>query len=190
MPLVKQRRNPSTLIDILKQCKDALDAMGTFMPTDIGKAFLSQGAGSAPRVVFVPESGPGRIGPPRELGMAASVSHSCAVYVRGRESGDDTTRFEEAYALADLVIDLVQTAATGRIEWQGFTDGSPTPTDAYGAEVVGTFLYRRDVAHSATRWGLPQALSDLTGVQAQPPPGIAAGGVTITPTTIPKAPGG
>jgi hypothetical protein len=190
MPLVKQHRNPSTLIDILKQCKGALDAMGTFMPTSIGKAFLSEGTGSAPRVVFVPESGPGRIGPPREMGMAASVTHTCKLYVRGRESGDDTTRFEETYALADLVIDLVATAAPGRIEWVSYTDGSPTDTNAYGAEVVGAFTYRRDVAHSAARWGLPQALSDLTALQAQPPPGDPAGGLTVEPTTVPVAPGG
>lgn len=186
MSLVKQHRAPSTLIDILQQCKDALDAMGAFMPTSIGKAYLSEGAGSYPRVVFVPEAGRGKVGPPHEIGNAASVTHTCEVHVRAMESGEDVARFRAAYALGDLVIDLVQTAATGRIEWGSYSDGSPTDTDAYGAEVVISFSYKRDVPHSAVRWGLAQALADTSDPMPVPPPGTLAGGIEIDPTTTPN----
>jgi hypothetical protein len=191
MTIARQRTKPSTLIDILKQAKDALDAMGRFMPTSIGKAYLAEGAGSSPRVVFVPESGNGRVESPQEMGHAAKIVHTCTVHVRGRESGDDVERFREAYDLADLVIDLVQTAGTGRIIWGEYSDGSPTDTDAgYGVEIVIGFSYWRDLRHDATRWGLPAAADDTDAAFPQPPPGTPAGGITITPTTEPQPPGG
>lgn len=186
MALVKQHANPSTLIDVLQQCKEALDAIGTFLPVMIGRQYLKTGPGSAPRVVFVPEYGGGSIETPQEMGMSAKVVHSCTVQVRAAESGDDLQRFRDAYALADLVIDLVRTAGTGRVEFKNYDDGSPTDTEAYGVEIVFVFTYRRDVPHSAARWGLPRALTDGLGVQPQPPPGIPAGGLTITPDVEPK----
>lgn len=188
MPLAVQHASPSTLVDVLKQCIEALDAMGQFLPVLVGRQYLTTGAGSAPRVVFVPEYGGGSLEPPMELGMAARVAHACTVYVRGRESGGDVDRFRETYELADLVVDLVQTAGTGRIEWKSYEDGSPTDTEAFGAEVVFAFVFRRDIPHSAARWGLPMALTDAAKMQPQPPPGIPAEGVTITPTTIPVDP--
>lgn len=186
MTVAVQHRTPSSLIDIVAQCQEAIDAMATTVSVQIGKAYLKDfGVGTPPKVLFVPEIGPGKIEPPLELGHAARVAHTCNVYVRGRESGDDVERFKSAYDLADLVIDLVQTAGTGRIEWGSFTDDSPTDTDAFGVDVALSFTFRRDVPHSAARWGLPMSLADLTAQQPQPPPGIPASGVTIDPVTEP-----
>lgn len=189
MTFKTQHARASNLIDVLKQCVGALDAMGVYMPTMIGKAYLSEGAGSAPRVVFVPEDGGGKIGPPRELGNAASVFHACRAHVRGREGNagivSDVERSREVYDLADVVIDLVQTAGTGRIEWGSYADGSPTDTDAFGAEIVLSFTYRRDVGHSVARWSLAAATDDDLGPEPQPPPGEPAGGIDVDPSTVP-----
>lgn len=194
MTIEKQNSAPSNLIDVIGQCKEALDAMGIADPVMIGKQYMSKSGampiGSAPRIVFVPEfGGGGAISAPREMGNAASMIHSCTVYVRGRESGTDLERFAEAYAIGDLAIDLIKTAAPGRIEWAGeMGDSSPTDSDAYGAEVKFTFLYRRDVQHSAARWGLARPLSDLAAQHPQPPPGIPAGGIRVIPSTDPQEP--
>jgi len=155
---------PSTLIDVIGQVVDAFKVFGDATPIKVGKNYLDQGPGSSPRAIFVPDSA-GRVGPPREMGNAASVSHGCTVYVRAKESGDDLTRFRQAYKLADIVIDLIGTAATGRIEWGTYADGSPTDVDAYGAEIVLSFSFRRDVLHYSRRWpdGIPaDALIDAT----------------------------
>jgi len=184
--IARQSAPPSTLIDIIGQCVDALDAMGRFMPAMVGKQYLNTGPGSAPRVIFVPEVGPGRVLPPYELGNAASVRHTCQIYIRASESGDDISRFRDVYELSDLVIDLVQTAGTGRIEWGDYGDGSPTDVDAYGAEIVISFAYRRDVRHNALRWGLPSATADTSENTPSPPPGVPAGGVIVIPRTKPS----
>lgn len=179
-----QKAKASTLIDILKQIKGALDAMGIYLPTLIGKAYESEGVGSAPRVIFIPDES-GKLGPPRELGNAASVTHGSRVLVRGRESGDDTERSKEVYALADIVIGLIQIAGTGRIEWGKYEDASPTNTDAFGAEIRLTFTYRRDVAHNDARWRLAPAEDDTSAAEPQPPPGEIAGGIEIDAQTVP-----
>lgn len=176
---------PSTLADVIGQVRDAFQDMGDATPIMIGKQYLEQGVGSAPRVVFVPEPR-GRIGPPQELGNAASVTHSCDVAVRGQESGDDLERFKQAYAIGDRVIDLIKTAATGRIEWGDFGDGSPTDADAYGAEVAFSFTYTRDVPHDAERWALDPATADDAAAVPLVPPGEPASDMSLEVTVEPQ----
>lgn len=181
-------RPPSTLTDVLRQVEEALALMANATPMMVGKKYLEDfGVGAAPRILFAPEPR-GNIGRPREMGNACSVTHSCTVYVRGAEGGDDITRFDNAYALADVALDLIITAGTGCIEWGEFSDSSPANVDAYGADVTFTFTYQRDVRHSATRWTLPAAASNTLAPEPAPPPGEASGDpptftVTVTPTT-------
>lgn len=177
---------PSTLAVVLGQVVDAFQAIGDATPIMIGKKYLDDfGVGSAPRVVFVPEVR-GKIGPPIEMGNPCSIAHSCNVLVRGAEDGSDLGRFDAAYALGDLVIDLIATAATGRLEWGDFVDDSPTPVDAYGADLALSFTYTRDVRHNARRWALPAAAADTSPAQPLVPPGIVAELATGTATTAPQ----
>lgn len=165
-----QPNPPSTLIDVISQVRELLDAIGDATPVLVGKAHEKHGVGSSPRVLFLPESGSGKVGPPIEIGNAASVTHTCTVKARAKESGDDETRLLAAYALSDFLIDAISTAGSGRITWGSYGDGSPTDTDAFGAEIVFEFSYRRDVMHSAKRW----------------PVGKPAGGIEVEAETVPK----
>lgn len=188
MPLVAQNSAPSTLATVIGQVVDAFAAMGNATPILVGKRYLRDGVGQDPRVVFVPEPS-GQVRPGYELGRAARVVHSCDVFIRGRESGDDLGRFDEAYALADLVIACLATAASGRIEWGEYAEDSPTEEDAYGADVALSFTYARDVAHNAARWALPAATEDTTPAGPLVPPGEAGEveGVTVTTTPLEAA---
>lgn len=186
MPLVSDLAPPSTLADVLAQVRDAFDAMGDATPIMVGEQYLEAGVGSDRRVVFVPESR-GKIGPPIEMGNPASVTHSCDVYVRAADSADDFDRLKEVYALADLVIGLLVTAATGRISWGEYADGSPTDVPAYGAELVFSFTYQRDIRSAAKRWSLPAAATSGAPWTPQPPQaGDAAAEVELVVTTTPK----
>ncbi|SRR6266404_612322 len=186
--IVTQHGKPSTLADVLRQVSQAFGLMANATPIQIGRQFLKHGIGEAPRVVFVPEGGAGgKIEPSSELGNAAKWIHSCEVHVRAKEGLDDIERFSNAYALADLVIDCLQTAATGRIEFGAVIDGSPTDTNGPGAEIVFSFIYRRDVWHDARRWALSPAGADNSGATPHPPPGVPSGGNTIVPMTTPRA---
>lgn len=177
-----------TLTDLLRQVREAFEAVADATPVLVGARYLEQfGAGSDPRVVFVPELG-GRIVAASAMGRAGAFEHSCSVYVRAAETGDDVTRFDNAYALAARVIDFVQTAGTGFVSWGAFADDSPAKVDAYGAGLAFSFTFRRDILHDAARWALPAATDATAGPIPQPPPGSYAADpltvdVTVTPTT-------
>lgn len=184
-----QYANASTLADVIMQVKQAFSKMGDATPIMIGKAFRTKNKesqtniGSGPRVVFAPEALSGSIEPPLEMGMAATMVHTCAVYVRAKESGDDVDRWKAVYALADRVISCVQVAGTGRITWLTLEDGSPIDSDGFGAELAFGFTYQRDIVHDPARWALPAADADSATQKPHPPPGIPADSVTIDPVT-------
>lgn len=179
-------RPASTLTDVLRQVSEALSLMADATPVMIGARYLEQnGVGSAPRVLFVPEpAGPGTIGPPLEMGNAASMTHSCNVFVRAPESGDDLGRFDALYALTDLVVDLVSTAATGRVTWGAWVGDSPSNVDGPGADGTFSFTYRRDIQHAAARWSLPAAALGTAAPNPVPPPGEAANEPTTFTVTV------
>src|ERR1044071_8343306 len=191
--IVAQIAKPSSLVDLIVQVKQAFDKMGDTTTFMVGKAYVAKnkdgqtGIGNAPRVVFVPEGIPGssKIDAPQEMGMAASMVHSCLVYVRAKESGEDLERWKATYTLADRVIDCIEVAGTGRVEWLTVEDGSPIDSDGFGAELVIGFTYRRDIEHDPKRWALPPADEESAAAKPHPPPGVPAGGVTIVPTTTP-----
>lgn len=191
-----QQANPSTLGDLIFQVKQAFSKMGDSTPILVGRGYLTKNKdgqtniGSSPRVVFAPEalSGSGKINPPHEMGNAASMVHSCVVYVRAKESGEDLDRWKAVYALADRVIDCIQVAGTGRVAWLTLDDGSPIDSDGFGAELAFGFTFRRDIYHDPARWSLPAADEDTSAQKPHPPPGIPAATVTIDPviTTPPS----
>lgn len=190
-----QVAKPSTLGDLIVQVKQAFDKMGDKTPIMVGKAYRTKNKegqtniGSAPRVVFAPEAlpGSGKIEPPQEMGKAASMVHSCMVFVRAKESGEDLERWRAAYALADRVIDCIQVAGTGRVEWLSVEDGSPIDSDGFGVELAFGFTFRRDIWHDPARWALPPADPSDTTPKPHPPPGQPADSVVIDPTTTPLA---
>ena len=186
--LAVHRSAPSTLADVIRQVVDAFDAMGDATPILVGADYLEGlGTGSPPRILFVPEKR-GKIGPPAALGMAASITHSCDVYVRAAESGGDVDRLQAAYELGDRVISCIATAATGRLEWGSFVDDSPSDVDGFGADLAFAFTYTRGVRHDAKRWTLPAATADSGGISPQPPPGLAGEVDSIDVTTAPVEP--
>lgn len=194
MTLAKQIGTPSTLADVIGQVVDAFDAMGDATPISVGAAYLEEG--HAPLgILFVPDV-KGKIGSPLEMGGPASITHSCDVYVRAPETGDDVTRFRDVYALGDLVIGCIATAAPGRIEWGEYSDNSPTDVDAFGAELVLSFSYTRDLRHESSaaaaaagrkaRWALAAATADSSDPQPGVPPGAFGEVDSVTPTVTPK----
>lgn len=196
--IAAQIAKPSTLIDLIAQVKQAFSLMADTTPIMVGKGYLTKtkdsqtNVGAVPRVVFAPEAlaGSGKIESPIEMGKAGSMVHSCIVYVRAKESGDDIDRWKATYALADRVIDCIQTAATGRVEWLTLDDGSAIDSDGFGAELVFGFTYQRDIEHDPARWALAPAGSDTSARRPHPPPGTPSAGGSIDPvTTTPKNPG-
>lgn len=154
--------NPSTLAGVLRQIVEAMSAMGDGTAVMVGKGYVGEfGTHDPPCVLFVPESGPGKIGPPMETGYAASRTHVCDFAVRAADTGDDIGRLDAAYSLEDLVIDLIGTACTGRIKWGEDSDDSPFKVGGVaGVGFVGRFEYTRDVPHSAARHRLAGATAD------------------------------
>lgn len=162
---------PSSLAGVIREVRDIFDAAGDATPIMVGRRYLEQvPVGREPRVLFVQTLG--KVGPPIELGNAASVTHACDVYCRGPENGDDIERFDAAYALADLVISALRRAATGRLEWGAYDDSSPASVDGYGAEVRFSFLYERDVPHAPAVTAVAQATPSTT---AAVPTGMESG---------------
>ena len=127
-------------------------AIGDATPIMVGKHYLAEfGAGAAPRVLFVPDpKRKGKAGPPLLIGdrEIASVTHACDVYVRGAEDGSDLGRFDAAYALSDLVQNMLKATAPGRLVFGPFGDNSPLAVDAYGAEDAFSFTYARAVPYN------------------------------------------
>jgi hypothetical protein len=177
---------PSTLIDLIQQVIEAFGLMGDSTPILVGRRYLNQGAGAPPHVVFCPEAPGtgGRIGPAIYMGDPAVFVHGCEVHVRGRDSGGDVNRWQEAYRLTDRVVSCIQAAGTGRLEWGPNSDGSPTDTDFLGCEVVLSFQYSRDILHDAARWRLPAA-TEISETSDDYRSGTAALGLTVNPTTTP-----
>jgi hypothetical protein len=190
MTLKVSHAKPSTLADVLRQVTQAFDAFGDATPILVGRKYLEDfGAGSGPRVVFVPERSGGAMGDPQFMGDAASMQHSCEVYVRAAESGDDLDRLAATYALSDLVTDCIETAAPGRITWGRLDDDSPVDVDVFGAGLKWTFFYERAILHDARRWSIPAATTDTSLRQGALDPGATyANSVKIVPTTIPETP--
>jgi hypothetical protein len=173
---------PSNLGEVLRFMVDAFAFIGDATPIEIGAQYIPHfGAGSAPRVLFVPEK-KGKIEPPIEAGNAASMVHSCDVAVRFAEDGSDAGRFDGTYRLADRVIDGIDRACAGRVEWGDLRDNSPLNVDGLGADLVFSFTYRRDIRHGAI-WALP---ADLTtpapAFNPLAPNAEPAVDVTIAPT--------
>lgn len=175
---------PSTLADVIGQVRDAFDAMGDATPIMIGAQYEAQGVGEPPRVVFVPEKGPGKIGPARELGYVARMTHSCRVTVRGVESGDDIERMRATYALLDRVVACLRRAGDAAVEFGSVKDDSPTDSDAFGAGLSVEFTYARDIPRDPDREALPPATAD-TSSRAVPPAAALSEGGTVTLAVTP-----
>ena len=177
---------PSNLGTVLRQVQRAMALCADATPVMVGEQYRHEfGVGGSRRVLFVPDKR-GRGGPPTKMGNAASVSHSCNVFVRAAEGVDDIDRLEGAYALADIVMDLVATACTGRIEWGDYADDSPTDVPAYGADIAMTFTYRRDVPHDAKRWALAPADEDTSPSSPILPPGNPASIGAVVFSIVPE----
>ncbi len=189
MPSVaSQKSAPSHLGVVLRQVAEVFGAAADATPIMVGKRYLEHfGTGSAPRVLFVPEPR-GKFGDPIEMGNPCSFTHSCDVYVRGAESGDDISRFDAAYELGDLVASEIARATTGRRGTEtNFVDDSPADVDAYGADLAFSFTYRRDVRWATKIVAVAAADADNgTPVPTGPAVGIPAATVAINVTDEPE----
>jgi hypothetical protein len=159
---------PVTLSAVLRQVRDVFDRIGDATILQVGEDFRARfGVGNGPRVLFVPEVR-GSVGDAIEMGNPAAMSHGCDLYIRADiESRDDFTRHDVVCDLADLVIDLVQTAGAGRITWGKCEDDSPVKTDTgMGTGLALHFEFRRDIRHNPLRW----AAEIVTAAGWQPGP--------------------
>lgn len=178
---------PSTLADVLRAVRDMLSEAADGTPVLVGRAYLRAGVGSGPRVLFVPDIG-GRLGPASEMGMVASATHGCEVFVRADERAEDFDRLTLVYALADRVVSAIARAGAGRVTWETYADGSPTDTDAFGAELALRFTFSRDIPHSQTLLAVASAANGSAepfpsggqpGTASANPPTLT---ITVTPT--------
>ncbi len=112
--------------------------------------------------------------------------HSCEVFVRGAETGDDIERFKNAYALLKKVMGCLAVAATGRIEWGSFEDDSPTAEDAFGADLAFDFRFTSAVRHDARRLALAPAAADTSPVSPAVPPGTPGTVNALDVSVVPK----
>lgn len=167
----QQNPRPGRLSDVLRQVRDAFACMGDATPIMCGKKYL-ENLGEGPRVLFVPNTD-GRIeGPLNEDGTdAASALDGCMCLIRAKEGGDDFSRFDPAYDLRDRVIGCLAVAASGRIEWGSYGDGSPLDVDAYGAELIFSFTFKQAIPHLDERWALPPAAATTEPPRPLTPPG-------------------
>lgn len=184
-PIVPDNAKPSTLSAVLRQVRDAFDAMGDATIVQVGAQFREGfGVGGPFRVLFVPET-KGSVDDPIEMGNAASLRHGCDLYLRAEiETSDDVSRFDPVVDLAALVIDLIHTAAPGRITWGTCDDDSPVNTDTgMGAGLAIHFEYRHDVRHDARRW--------VAGIitASGPKPGPMTPAPDLSTPSLPSAPG-
>ena len=186
MPFTKpDNAVPSMLSAVLMQVRDAFDAMGDATIVQVGARFREGfGAGGPLRVLFVPEVR-GSVDDPIEMGDAASLRHGCDIFLRAEiESTDDYRRFDPVVILAALVIDLVHTAAPGRITWGECSDDSPVSTDTgMGAGLAMHFEYRHELRHDARRW-----VADIITAQGRVP-GPMSSAPDLSPPFLSSAPG-
>lgn len=178
---------PSDLADVLDQIAGkhgTIAAAGYAIPVLIGAQYISEfGAGSAPRVLFVPET-KGKIGPPISIGNAASVVSSCDVAIRGAEPGGDVFRFRRVYDTIKVVLSAIARATTGRHEWGDLADDSPLNVDGLGADLMFSFTYQWDVhwdARIARVLGAPA--NTATQMPAGPTPGQSLPGIAALTIT-------
>ncbi len=183
-----QKAPASHLGVVLRQVAEVFGDAADATPIMVGKQYLKTfGAGTGPRVLFVPEPR-GKFGAPIETGNPCSVTHSCAVYVRGAESGDDIARFDAAYELGDRVMSEIARATTGRRYTETeFVDDSPADVDAYGADLAFSFTYRRDVSWDAKIVAVAAADADNAPARPTGPvAGVIADSVLADATISPE----
>lgn len=150
---------PSTLADLLESFKGvfALSALGK-VPVQIGEQHLIGATGTPPRIVFLPEVGPGRIGDPPSSGhFVASWFHACEVRIREKPGTEEQDVFVYAYALADKVVAAIHMLGSGRIEWGRVTPMSPAKSNTMGTELSIAFIFRRGIPQWDKTWQLPAA---------------------------------
>lgn len=184
--------NPSSpLSDVLRCIVDIFSGIGDATPLEVGKGYLDRGIGIGPRVVFVPDPrGKGAEVPTGMggTGYVAGVAHSCDVYVRGAEDVTDIGRFDAAYALADRVINAIQRAARGRVEFDfSVSDASPLAIDAFGADLNFKFTYIRAVQRDQAIWALPANPIAASPPDINRPPGTPASTVATVYTVTPQS---
>ena len=143
----------SRLGDLVAAVRARFDAAADATPIMIGSGYELRGVGAGPRVVFIPHTA-GKLGPPSRVGQmsVATVSAGCDVHVRAPEGGDDAFRFDLAERLADRVVNALRAIGPGRVELGNYSDNSPAPVDAFGADISLSFTYARQVPRDAAIW--------------------------------------
>jgi hypothetical protein len=195
---VDHTKAPSTLGELIGTIKGMFEQAADKTPIQVGEQYLTASHGTPPKIVFLPEFGNGKLGPPLSLGhAAASWAHSCEVRVRAKPGLEEENVFCYATSLADKVIAALAVAASGRLEWGAVTQTSPTASNSMGAEITFSFVYRRNVPHWEKLWNLPTPQDDGVAIDntrtlarytpaAQPTITAPEGFPIVTPTTIPR----
>jgi hypothetical protein len=195
---VDHTKSPSTIGELIGTIKGMFDQAADKTPIQVGEQYLTGNHGTPPKIVFLPEFGVGKLGPPLSLGhAAASWAHSCEVRVRAKPGIEEENVFAFATELTDKVISALAIASSGRIEWGSVTQTSPTASNSMGAEITFSFIYRRNVPHWEKLWNLPAPQDDGAQIDdtrtlahytpaAQPTITIDEGFPVVTPTTTPK----
>jgi hypothetical protein len=138
-----QAAEVSTLADVIRLFQRVYSQLGDGTPIMVGKAFLAEpGPGSPPRIVFVPEDGNGKFGPPLKMGPSyiASRTWTCDVAVRGAE-GDEAGRFEPTWAMAARALTVLKNLDPGHITVYPGKVRDDSPLAVGGAGGAGERFY-------------------------------------------------
>lgn len=151
---------PSNLSQLIGKVKAMASHCGIAAPIQVGSSYETANQGNPPKVVFIPEQGPGKIGPALTMGkMVATCFHSCKVIVRAKPGQQEWDRYAFAYALMDSVVAIIASAAPGRIEWGSMNDASVTRTngDGSGVGLQFSFVFKREIPQLDDVWSLPES---------------------------------
>lgn len=173
----------STLADLIRDVRAVISGAGDTTPLPIGRAFLKTGVGAPPRWVVVPE-GKGKWSSPTRIGAGltvASVTHACKVYIRGAEGATDDSKSDAAYELADRMINALRVVGSSCVEGGDYDNVDPADSASYGAEVILSFRFTRQVARDHKIWNVPA--TPVSPIDPMRPAGDSGKSFVLDPTT-------
>lgn len=108
----------------------------------IGERYLRE-EGAPPRIVFVPTTAGGRLGPPLEIGarQVGSITESVRCYVWGAETSLDVSRYDDAAARCVRLLNAFAASCSGRSTKGAFSRNAGTNIETFGEEYVVELSY-------------------------------------------------
>jgi hypothetical protein len=147
----------SRLGDLLRRFVELYSQLGDGTTIQVGRHYLSEfGAGSPPRILFVPSTD-GSLGeaPRLNANYITGFSDGCTCYVRAVEGVDDVARLDTVDEMVDRVVNVLKAIAGARVKIVGarpVDDSQLDVPNAAGADKFFTFRFERGIARQPSVW--------------------------------------